>query len=104
MIFEVHFVKDEGRIQKTPLNTLRPSRLQLWILCISTIVYVGYCIFSSYEVPTSVGEFRWSLGGVMGHNQDITLLEIEDVSESIPRYSSKSLLEYPFVINVSWMN
>ena len=32
------------------------SRLQLRIPSLNTMVYVAYCLFSSYGIPTSVGK------------------------------------------------
>ena len=46
-------------------NTLHRSRLQVLIPCLATIVYVGYCLFSLYGIPTSIGEVLSSLGAGM---------------------------------------
>ena len=32
------------------------SRLELWIKCFASIVYVAYCLFSSCGIPTSIRE------------------------------------------------
>ena len=65
------------------------------------MVYVGYCLLSSYGIHTSVGEALWCLGGGMRGYLDITQLGFEDVSEWVSRSSPWQLLECPYVINIS---
>ena len=45
------------------------------------MVYVGHCLFSSYGIPTSVGEVLLSLGVGMGLYLDIARLDFENVSK-----------------------
>ena len=49
------------------------------------MVYVGYCLFSSYGTPTSVREVLLSLGSCMGHYLDITRLDFENLVREFPR-------------------
>ena len=65
------------------------------------MVYVGYCIFSLYEIPTSIREVLWSLGGGMTLYLDIERLGFEDVSEWVPRSYPRLLLECTYILNVS---
>ena len=52
------------------------------------MIYVDYCLFSSYEIPTSIGEVLWSLGSGMGY-LGIAPLGFKDVSEWVPRSSPR---------------
>ena len=64
------------------------------------MVYVGYYLFSSYEIPNSVGEVLWSLGQYEMLSRHFTL-GFEDVSEWVPESSSTPVLECTYVMNVS---
>ena len=65
------------------------------------MVYVGYCLLSSYGIHTSVGEALWCLGGGMRGYLDITQLGFEDVSEWVSRSSPRPLPKYSYILNVS---
>ena len=84
MVREVALVKSESRVQRNfsysltmclygmslsstigKWNTLHRSRLELWIPCFDNMVYVGYCLFSSYGILNSIREVLRSLGGGM---------------------------------------
>ena len=57
------------------------------------MVYVGYCLYSSYRIPTNVGEVLWILGSAMRWYIDITQLGFEDVSVWVPWSSQGPLIE-----------
>ena len=82
MVREVVLVKNETRLQSMPFILLNHvptwdvskfyhwkvehphrSRLELGISCLAIMVYVGYCLFSSRGILTSIREV---LGGGMG--------------------------------------
>ena len=75
MVREVVLSKYETRLQSLPiifpnhvttwdvskffhwqLDNPHRNRLELRIPCLYTMVYVGYCLFSSYGMPTSTKE------------------------------------------------
>ena len=64
------------------------------------MVYVGYCLFSSYGIPTSIREVLWSLGGGMRHYLDIAQHALK-VLVKVSRSSQRPLLECPYMMNES---
>ena len=70
------------------------SRIEHWIPCLAIMVYVVYCLFSSYGIPTRIREFLRSLGGSVGGYLDIAKYTLQ-VLVGVPRSCPRPLLEYP---------
>ena len=67
------------------------------------MVYVGYFLFLSYEILTSIREILQSLGGGMGRYLDIPQQAFK-VLVRVPRSCSRPLLECPLCVECLLMN
>ena len=70
------------------------SRLELLIPCLSIMVYVGYCLFSSCGILTSSREVLRSLGSGMRRYLDIPEQALKMLVR-VPRSCLRPLLECP---------
>ena len=58
------------------------------------MVNIGYFLFSSYGIPSSVREVLWIIGSGVGRYLDIARLDFEDISEWVLVFSK----------TVNWMS